>query len=485
MNSDDDYVDLLNTVQRHTRCSTNYCLRKKQNELELKCRFRFPFELCKSTKLEFEPVHTNNKNTHYKAKIITKRNDSRVNNHQRLQLQGWRANCDIQVVIDYHACLEYLAKYASKGEPRSPVTKTAFNSIVCNCNIDNSPTKLIKKVVMKSLGQRDFSAQEIMHHLMSQKLVSSSFNVIPVSLNGSRKIKTHSPDGDVVTNDSLLDVYAKRAQYAETIPDIISLNFISFATKYKLVKNKLSTQPYNTIPSIFPVYSSNAKGENFGLYCKYQLLRYKPWQTTQDNAWGDQPGSNEIYISSWKKFLETQYAKEHVTDWCEKLQNFQNLYEDQSDGDLCYSEQLPEREEWMHLADIVPGSFINTTKEIPQPDCNSNDWHCDRRKYPDYLIGEIPSWIKLKKNAFSIAIPQQNIDISTFSDMQAHAYNMVKAHSQCPYPKDQLLLIVIGVAGTGKSYLINAIRNLLGTSCAVTATTGKAAFNINGCTIHY
>ena len=27
--SDDDYVDLLNMVQRHTRCSTNYCLRKK------------------------------------------------------------------------------------------------------------------------------------------------------------------------------------------------------------------------------------------------------------------------------------------------------------------------------------------------------------------------------------------------------------------------------------------------------------------------
>lgn len=25
----DDYVDLLNIAQRHTRCSTNYCLRKK------------------------------------------------------------------------------------------------------------------------------------------------------------------------------------------------------------------------------------------------------------------------------------------------------------------------------------------------------------------------------------------------------------------------------------------------------------------------
>jgi ATP-dependent DNA helicase PIF1 len=50
--------------------------------------------------------------------------------------------------------------------------------------------------------------------------------------------------------------------------------------------------------------------------------------------------------------------------------------------------------------------------------------------------------------------------------------------------KEPLCLIVIGVAGTGKSYLINAIRNLLRSKCAVTATTGKASYNIRGITIH-
>ena len=63
-------------------------------------------------------------------KVITKRNDLRLHNHQHLQLQGWRANCDIQVVIDYRACVEYLKKYTSKGEPCSSVLKTAFNSFV-------------------------------------------------------------------------------------------------------------------------------------------------------------------------------------------------------------------------------------------------------------------------------------------------------------------------------------------------------------------
>ena len=113
--ADSDYVDLLNTVQRHTRCSTNYCLRKKSNESELKCRFHFPIDHSSQTSIEFEKIHSKNTDSnHYRAKIVTKRNDSRLNNHQRLQLQGWRASCDIQVVIDHYACVEYLTKYAAK-----------------------------------------------------------------------------------------------------------------------------------------------------------------------------------------------------------------------------------------------------------------------------------------------------------------------------------------------------------------------------------
>ena len=108
-------------MQRHTRCSTDYYLRKKQNEHEYKCIFKFPFELSNATTLEFEPINTKDKTMQYKAKVTTKRNDPRLKNQQRLQLQDWRANSDIQVVINYNVCVEYLAKYASKDEPRSPV----------------------------------------------------------------------------------------------------------------------------------------------------------------------------------------------------------------------------------------------------------------------------------------------------------------------------------------------------------------------------
>jgi hypothetical protein len=204
-----------------------------------------------------------------------------LNNHQQLQLQGWRANCDIQVVIDHYACVEYLTKYAAKDEPRSPLLKQAFNSIVQNVDNNSDPHRAIKKIVMKTLGERDYAAQETMHHLLSLKLHSSSFKVIPVSLNGSRRVRENPSieDGDSCTDDSLVDVYANRQQY-DSSQAVMNMNFTQFATTNQVINQKLTKLSENVIPRIFPTYSPNPKGLKFGLYCEYQLLRYKPWRLT-------------------------------------------------------------------------------------------------------------------------------------------------------------------------------------------------------------
>ena len=53
-----------------------------------------------------------------------------------------------------------------------------------------------------------------------------------------------------------------------------------------------------------------------------------------------------------------------------------------------------------------------------------------------------------------------------------------------PLPQEPLQLIITGTAGSDKSYLINAIKALLGDTCILTGTTGLAGYNIEGCTLH-
>ena len=93
---------------------------------------------------------------------------------------------------------------------RSPMLKQAFNSIVQNVDGSTDPRRAIK-VVMKSLGERGYVAQETMHHLLSLKLHSSTFKVVPVSLNGSRRVcdTASIEDGESCTDYLLLYVYAK------------------------------------------------------------------------------------------------------------------------------------------------------------------------------------------------------------------------------------------------------------------------------------
>ena len=81
--------------------------------------------------------------SYLRPEIVAKRNDPRVNRHQQIQLQGWRANCDIQLIIDHHACIEYLAKYASKAEKLSSVARDAFINVISNTSENSNPQNLI------------------------------------------------------------------------------------------------------------------------------------------------------------------------------------------------------------------------------------------------------------------------------------------------------------------------------------------------------
>ena len=68
--------------------------------------------------------------------------------------------------------------------------------------------------------------------------------------------------------------------------------------------------------------------------------------------------------------------------------------------------------------------------------------------------------------------------------MQQKAYDIIREHNESPFPKSPLLLIIAGMDGTGKSFLIHSLRQYLKEKSSIAAPTGKASYNVKGVTIH-
>ena len=146
--------------------------------------------------------------------------------------------------------MEYLTKYGAKGEPRSPVLKQAFNSIVKDQNSNSVADRTNKKMVMKTLGERDFAAQETMHHLLSLKLHSSfQTGVFPTALKKG------------VVHPSLKKSKRDYEQYSSYRP-ITNIAFLS-----KTIEHVTATQTMNYLA-------------HNGLLSKFQST-YRPHHSTE------------------------------------------------------------------------------------------------------------------------------------------------------------------------------------------------------------
>ena len=105
------------------------------------------------------------------------RNDGLINNYNPVQLSAWRANVDIKFVVSRRKVIEYCAKYATKSEPRSQSLKDIFAAIVRGLNDDStSSLRAVQKLLINSIGERDYSAQETCHLLLQLKHPETSLS---------------------------------------------------------------------------------------------------------------------------------------------------------------------------------------------------------------------------------------------------------------------------------------------------------------------
>ena len=209
-----------------------------------------------------------------------------------------------------------------------------------------------------------------------------------------------SNDGSLYTEASLLDLYAGRSVSENDSPGISECNFIEFVSNYCQTKTGIKKRTFSVVIKTYPNYSSSPKGPSYGLFCKYQLLRYKPWQHSVDNTWGNKEGTDSIYIEQWHSFLETPKAKRVVPNWLQQINSISEYVNEIIDKDDFPEIDTGEREQWMLLADLKFQCDTETDKDIHS---ETEHYLEDRSKYTLEEIGDMPHWINEQKK---IVIPE-------------------------------------------------------------------------------
>ena len=88
------------------------------------------------------------------------------NSFNPIQLSAWRANVDMQFIVSRRRVIDYCTKYITKSEPRFESLKDTFNKIVRSLKDGNRSLKAVQKLLIHTVGDRPYSAQETCHILL-------------------------------------------------------------------------------------------------------------------------------------------------------------------------------------------------------------------------------------------------------------------------------------------------------------------------------
>ena len=456
-----DLIDLIATCQRHTRCSAAYCLRTRGDHQQ--CRFGYPKPLQLESTLSLEngdPV------------LLTSRNDGLVNGHNPVQLTAWRGNVDVQYCVSRRKVVEYCAKYATKCEPRSQPLKELYSCIVQGLHDGDRSLKAVQKLLISTVGERDFSAQETCHLLLQLPMFKASRDFIVLSIDGSRAVEQQLHQGQPATAASTIDHYLARPSNEE-FEQMTLMHFFQNFTMPKDLGGQPSRRTKAVVVIVRPYCSPHPDGPKYNQYCQQRLMLHRPFRRMCTLLAGF-----DTYADAYADFLLSGNAPPSLEDDISRLQHHSQEENEEQRETGRQLNSLPDRamEEWMILCQLHPQ--LQSNDQLPL----NGDWTEAARAYPN--IEEAATFVARQKVA---ALPRPfttTADPQHLKGKQRQAYDIVQLHHSTYADTHPLHMIISGTAGTGKSYLICCLRLLLQDCVRIVAPTGVAAFNVNGTTLH-
>ncbi|KAK3907153.1 ATP-dependent DNA helicase [Frankliniella fusca] len=431
-----DLSQLINHVQRHTKCSRAHCLRQVGNTKSLKCRYKFPKELLSETTIEKQD-----------GKIVDinfKRNDPILNKYNKWVLQTWRSNIDFSPILNKEIVYRYIAKYASKSEIKSICYNEVLSDILNRSTNDNDLSKkAIRKLLVTSCGERDYCAQEVMHYLMGYHLYSSSREFVVINL----KSFDWSPVTSSRSSRNILDYYAKRQPMYE------KLSLFQIAKYFKVHDGKLILRSRQAIVRFFPRFT---KDKNEDMFYTYMSQIFYPWRSIDDLMVVDDSMKLIIDLSYNKYIKYSQFEKTDVEN------------DDPIDANL---PKPTEKDKEAILSSYNPNK--NTEKNASQT-TKDNDYQWD---YMSNVISK--ETIQVLQEKIQTKLDKDisiTLDLTTLNDDQMTVFlyvkNMTDEISQGNIIKSSFA-IVQGMPGTGKTYLLKCCVQYISATLAKFQNTMK------------
>jgi ATP-dependent DNA helicase PIF1 len=489
-----DLAEMLNRVQRHTKCAPGYCERKKKGTEEIFCRFGFPKSCRDATVLEREEGKAF-------AELHTKRNDEILNAYNPAFILGWRANIDFRPVINRDAVLAYIAKYASKGETTSSSYEDTLQKAVKHLQDSDSAGIAYQKMLSTFAAERDISSQEVCHILLQRPLVVSSrlyrtLCVAPDTLSEAVDFERHTKE-----QFSILEHYMKRSKEG----DIANVTLWEFAQNWETKGGRYYKQgsrgakPY--IVNIWPRYYPDPDvSDIYEKYCYARMILHHPFHDLKEllENCADWTGTYQI------KCLDLGH--EHGNDTLPTL-NEVEIQDDESDSESVYGDEENDDRyvaDWMREAGRQPNQSIQLNMDdLGKRDMDLEyDWLANIPSQD--IITQASKWLgdKTKESSNDDMQSLPPVDWRQLKDEQRKVFLQVMAYFKKLHMSNDinpssppLQINVDGTAGTGKSFLIWAISSALRELYADEsenkdpvirlAPTGVSAFGIHGWTIHF
>ena len=453
--------------------------------------------------------------------------ENRINPYIKDMLDVWRANHDIQFVLDAYACAMYIVSYVNKS------SKGMSSLMTEACKEARNGNKTLKESVRhignKFLNAVEVSAQEAAYLVLqlNMSLKSRSCEFLPTSprnertflLKSQKELEDLPDESTDIEADNVIKRYARRPDslenycLADFVAKVVSVSTI--ATDDCKQNNKPSDETeqnnfsnasddLNTEAVRYSVVNGNSKivlrvHPKIIRYVKYdekidpenyfreQLMLFYPWRHEQN----DLLNSHESYESSFKD-----------------ARNVIELNKRQYDGNnelLDNVEKATDTLEQDNFDTLFPNMEINEAHDDAQEPNQSNKYafyspETYEQSYHD-LGADLGIATHIASDPIEIIqniLPEKKY-LELLSKLNSKQRQIVThiINSLTFEPKKQLCLFITGGAGVGKSLVIRTLyqtlhrllcsdygRNPEDTRILLCAYTGLAAYNIQGSTLH-